>query len=186
MRIFLAIPFAIGDFGEAKNFWQTFLSLKKKLRSLNNIRWENEIKWHMTLVFFGDIEDIELKKIIRVLENAFKNVSKFEIKFKEIKWHPSNKYARMIWLKGQFSEKANNLKKEILEQLNKKDFEFKVDKRPLLSHITIARIKPPLNPAPKICQKIDFSLNINTIELWQSFLSRGGSTYKDIKKFNLN
>ncbi len=184
MRLFLAIPFEIKDISQARNIWQVILKKKKDLKKIPNIRWEKDEKLHMTLLFLGSIIQEDLEKIKNTVAKVAKKVTPFEINFSKLDWFPSEKNARMVWLKGNFSKQADNLKKEISAELLKNNINFKIDKRPVLSHITLARIKPPLMPAPKICQKIDFDLNVKGVGLWQSFLSRNGSEYHKLERFD--
>ncbi len=186
MRLFLAIPFRLENIAQREDILEIIRKKKKELKKFPNIRWEKDQKLHMTLLFLGKVKDNDLKKIKKAVKNAIKKSKFFKINFTKIDWYPLEKNARMIWLKGNFSSQANFLKKEILKELLKENIEFKIDKRPVLSHITLARIKPPLIPAPKICQKINFDLNVKGIELWQSFLLRSGSEYQKLEKFDFN
>lgn len=186
-RVFLAIPFLDSVKEEEKeNFLKIFRSLKKELsKKLSNIRWVKEGNLHLTLLFLGGLSLNEIESLNKEVEKLAKESKKFELALKEIKWGPSERRARMVWLSGGRSFEAESLKKSIESALLKEGIGFRIEKRPFLAHVTLARIKPELSRPFNIKREALFSLDVKRVELWESRLSRKGAEYYVLRSFEL-
>ncbi len=134
-------------------------------------------KMHITLEFFEDVDDEEIREIKSVMDNI--DVEHFEIEVKGLGAFPSEDYIRVLWA-GIESEKMHELYRQVsdheMDASNNHDFE---------PHVTIARVKD-LSPGKK--KKLQKSLRefhdhyfgsmkVDRVKLFESRLTGKGSSY---------
>ena len=123
-------------------------------------RWTKKENLHIALEFLGDTTDEELVDVLKLAEKTAEAHEPFFINFKKIIYGPPKGTPRMIWAVG---EKI-------------KDFN-------ITPHITLARLKTwefkQMEPEerPQINEDINLSFEVNSIEVMESQLKRGGPTY---------
>ena len=154
----------------------------------NDIKWEECDKFHQTLFFLGDINEKQLSAISNNLEELKSKINFKELVFSasEINAFPNLKYPRVL-----FIELLNeNQKVFVLFDLIcgvLKNHKFKPDKK-FHPHITLGRVKrdKKINLS-ELKDKINFELKISAdaFYLMESKLGSRGSTYNEIKKFEL-
>lgn len=161
--------------------------LEKLSKKHWQVRWEKPEKLHITLVFLGWQEEINLDKAKTIL----KKIKFFPIvlSFKGLGCFPDYQWPRIIWL-----GLAGDLKSLVLlrDQI-KKEFKgagFNIDSRPFVPHITLARVKNGVAQAHRLeigrqlkaLQKIKFSSKwlVDKVILYQSKLSNKGSIYRQL------
>ncbi len=145
-------------------------AIKKKLVDFQNkwsyldVRWIKKENLHITLAFVGCVNEEELLEICQLTQKVAQRHRSFEIRLKRICLGPSNKKPKMIWVEGEKSEPLAKLKSEI-----------GIDNYPIFQpHITLAR---NLRERPDINQSLDLSFFVDSIEVMESYLARGGSNY---------
>lgn len=179
MRCFLAIelPEKIKD---------ELLKIQEQIKD-NNIKMKlvEKENLHLTLKFFGELNDYQVNKIKESLK---------QIKFKKFKANlgilgvfPSLNFIRVAWISLEPSEKVKELHNEIDEVLEKE--KFRKDKI-FESHLTMARVKFIKNKQELInklkeikIKPLDFE--VSSFVLKKSTLTEKGPVYEDIIKFNL-
>lgn len=182
-RIFIAInlPEEIKD--ELSQFQKKYSSLP--------CRWVKRDNLHLTLVFLGYIREEKLIEILKISEEIAKKNNPFSIFLNKICYGPETQFPpRLVWVKGERSEELIKLKKGFEELLSGK-VPFIREKRELLPHITLARIKKwewkRVGPDRK--QKIDIDVSfvfpVNSIEVMESHLKRTGAEYKILESCSL-
>ncbi|MBI2450685.1 MAG: hypothetical protein HYV47_04100 [Candidatus Nealsonbacteria bacterium] len=132
-------------------------------------RWTRPENLHITLEFLGYITDDEILTILQnTKELALKHES-FTINLNKICYGPPDKMPpRMIWAVGRKNEEFN-----------------------FIPHITLARIKTwawkQIEPEerPEVNEEINLSFDVNSIELMESELKRGGPQYTILESFLL-
>ena len=179
-RIFLAVPLGLDKY---KGIEKVLEKLRKKIG--HQARWVKPENLHLTIVFFGNLNLEEFKKIEEVINKVTSLEKAFVLKFNRIEWGPSLESARMIWLRGQFSEGGNSLKKKIIESLEKNGLKINFDSRRLLTHITLARLRGRLKSPPFIREEVNFNLKVESVELWESKLSNKEANYFSLRSFPL-
>jgi RNA 2',3'-cyclic 3'-phosphodiesterase len=181
IRLFVAL--IIPD--ETKNH---IIQLRKAIYpNDSDIRWEDNSKLHITIKFIGDIKDEYLELISQEL-NFVENYSKINCTADKFGFFFKQKNEpRILWLGLNFSDGIYAIVDELNIRLAK--FKIPIEERKFKAHLTLLRIKN--NVSRDIIDKFsnaelpNISFTANEIILMQSKLSSQGSTYKEIKKYNL-
>lgn len=177
-RVFIAINLP-------KDIKGQLLAQQKRLKNLP-VRWVKEDNLHITLIFLGYLKDEEVVKVCEITKEVTQKTSPFLIKLKEICYGPPKKMPpRMVWVTGEKSQKVANLKdkleKELLEtsKLNN----LKTEARAFSPHITLGRIRQwewrKIEPEerPEIETELSLTFEVQSIEVMESHLKRGGAEY---------
>ena len=124
-------------------------------------RWTKKDNLHITLEFLGYIRDEDLEDVFLHTKELAGKYEPFEIRLDRIRYGPPDKMPpRMIWVAGQ-----------------------KVEELGISPHITLGRIKTwewkVIEPEerPEVDEKINLSFEVNSIEVMESQLKRGGPSY---------
>jgi len=171
-------------------------NIKKRLADYQNkwpelpARWTKEANIHITLEFLGYITDEELLEVSDIVKAVAENNSSFLIDLTNICYGPlhhkdAGQAPRMVWIIGEKSEELNYLKNDLSEKLGT----LKI--RQFIPHITLARINKwnwqRIEPEerPEINEDINLSFEVNSVEIMESVLKRGGPEYSILQSFNL-
>ncbi|MBU2635071.1 RNA 2',3'-cyclic phosphodiesterase [Patescibacteria group bacterium] len=169
--------------------------IKKKLAGYKE-RWpELPIKWtrlnniHITLAFLGYIADEELINICSAVKEVASKHSSFSVNLFKICYGPlrfrSGQAPRMVWAIGEKSEEFASLKEDLDKSLAISE------KRQFSSHITLGRIRKwewqRIEPEERssVDEEIDLNFSVDSIELMESVLKRGGPEYTILESYNL-
>lgn len=161
-RIFIAINLP----EDVKN---QLVEYQKKIERLfqtpSPIRWTKEDNLHITLKFLGNLSEEELMKVCQDTEEFAKNHKPLTITLEKIVYGPPGKMPpRMVWVTG-----------EKIAELN------------LTPHITLGRIRMwefrQIEPEerPDLAQEIGLGFEINSLEVMESALKKGGPSYTILK-----
>ena len=115
--------------------------IQESLRSSHaDVRWTNPEKIHLTLKFFGNIEESRIDPIFKAIEEPIRNTPPFSIKVRGVGAFPHLRNARVIWI-GLLDERETltSLQKEIEAYLEK--IGFQPEDRPFRPHLTLGRVK---------------------------------------------
>lgn len=177
-RIFLAINLP-------EDIKAQLLNYQKEIKDLP-IRWVKEDNLHITLVFLGYIRNEEILEISKITKEVALRHQQFFIELKRICYGPPKvSPPRLIWAEGERSEQLGKLQIDLgnsLSQSSLKDLK-KSENRPYLPHITLGRIQRwewrQIEPEerPKIETEISLTIPVNSIEIMESQLKRGGAEY---------
>lgn len=132
------------------------------------IRWTKPENLHITLDFIGQVTDEELLEVCKRTKEIADKHDVFEIKLTKICYGPLNKSPRMVWAIGEKIKKLN-----------------------LSPHITLGRIRKwewqRIEPEERLSveEEIDLSFPVDSIELMESVLKRGGPEYTILESYNL-
>jgi 2'-5' RNA ligase len=111
------------------------------LRSTHaDVRWVNPEKIHLTLKFFGNIEDSRIDPIFKSIEEPIRNTLPFSLKVRGVGAFPHLKNPRVIWMglvDGR--EVLIAFQKQIETQLEK--IGIQPEDRPFHPHLTLGRMK---------------------------------------------
>jgi 2'-5' RNA ligase len=115
--------------------------VQESLRSSHaDVRWTNPDKIHLTLKFFGNIEESRIDPIFKSIEKPIRNTPPFSLKVRGVGAFPRLKNPRVIWI-GLLDERETltSLQKEIEAYLEK--IGFQPEDRPFHPHLTLGRAK---------------------------------------------
>ena len=156
------------------------------------IRWLAEENWHITIIppFYAD--EKELAAVKEVLEKAVKDFERFKLVFDSIILAPPEKKARMIWFSGPQNKKPEELKKKIEEAFSRHEAipVLKPEKRPIASHITLARFEEgslhELEQKTRILEELKISFLVEAVDITESHLKSSGAEYETLFSFSLS
>ncbi len=115
--------------------------IEVELRSTHaDVRWVNPEKIHLTLKFFGNIEESKIDSILKSIEEPAQNTAPFSLKVKGVGAFPNLKNPRVIWMGLVDGREALiSLQKRIETQLEK--IGFQPEDHPFHPHLTLGRMK---------------------------------------------
>jgi 2'-5' RNA ligase len=134
IRSFLAIELP-------KSILKKIDEVQGDLRSTHaDVRWVNPEKIHLTIKFFGSVEESRIDSIFKSIEEPIRDTSPFSIKVRGIGAFPNLRNPRVIWMGlADGREVLISLQKQIEAQLEKIGFE--PEDRPFEPHLTLGRMK---------------------------------------------
>ena len=186
IRTFAAIELS----GSIKERIETHI---KKLRSAvpeANPSWTRVDNIHLTLKFFGDVEETRIERIARAVSKAVDTFAPFDISIGDTGAFPKPSQPRVLWIgiedtTGQLSRLHNRFEEECaLEGFDKESRAF----RP---HLTIARIRKPegARRLAEVNKELNFpsmKLRVSELVVFRSELSSKGSKYTPLSRHSLS
>lgn len=149
-------------------------------------KWVKENNIHITLNFLGYVVDEELMDVFDAVENVSLKHSAFYVKLNKICYGPENKIPpKMIWTTGEAVSALANLKNDLDTALDN------YENRGFKLHITLARIRAwdwrRIDPDDvlQVAEDIDLGFKVNSIEVMESVLKKGGPEYTILQSFML-
>jgi 2'-5' RNA ligase len=92
IRSFLAIELP-------KTILKKIEEVQRDLKSTHgDVRWVNSEKIHLTLKFFGNIEELRIDPIFKTIEEVIRNTPPFSLKVRGVGAFPHLKNPRVIWM----------------------------------------------------------------------------------------
>lgn len=173
--------------------------IKEKLETFQNrfselpARWVKKENLHITLTFLGYVKDEDLPKIIEITKEVAKRYKPFQIKLTKVCYGPPKiSPPRMVWVIGERSNELRNLQNDLKNSLmNLSIPQLEGEEKGFIPHITLARIRKwefkRLDPEekPEIDEDLNFEFKVNSIEVMESHLKRGGSEYDILESIPL-
>ena len=162
--------------------------VQEDLRSSRaDVRWVNPEKIHLTLKFFGNIEEARIDPIIKAVEGPVCNTQVFPLGVKGIGTFPHSKNPRVIWMglvdgKGILIPLQRQLETE-LERIG-----FEPEGRAFQPHLTLGRVnssrgKEELIRSMERYQEEEFGeIEVSKIVLFKSDLRPTGPVYTPLKE----
>ncbi len=149
-------------------------------------------KLHITLEFLGNLTDEEIGEVCVIVKNVAKRHQSFSLNINQILYGPPKKIPpRMIWAEGEKSKELSLLREDLENYLTEK-VRFVPENRVFAPHITLARISAwefkAIEPEerPEINKTIDLMFSVESIEVMESILKRGGPVYTILESHELN
>lgn len=165
-------------------------SVRKKLAGYQDkwpelpVRWTKPDNLHITLEFLGYLPDEDLPEICNIMKKVALRHQPFPINLKRICYGPPKKMPpRMVWAEGEKSKELGKLKEDLQRFLVDSKISFSPEGRAFSPHITLGRIKTfewrKIEPEerPAVEEEIDLNFEVNSIEIMESRLKRGGAEY---------
>lgn len=158
-------------------------------------KWTAKDNLHITLEFLGDLTDEELGNVCKVAEEVSKRHKIFSINLNKILYGPPKKNPpRMVWVEGEKSDELADLKEDLQECLLE-EIKFRPEgqgRQGFTPHITLARIKEwefrKIEPEerPEVNEDINLTFTVESIEVMESELKRGGPVYTTLESHSLS
>jgi 2'-5' RNA ligase len=143
--------------------------------------WERAEKLHLTLKFFGEVEEGRAQALSQAIERAAGSAAPFTLVVAEAGAFPPHGPARVLWLgirdsSSQLARLHPTLETECA------DAGFKREQRPFHPHLTLARLRNPAGARTlaELHKELGFEameLNVHELVLMRSELGPRGSCY---------
>ncbi|MDD5130828.1 MAG: RNA 2',3'-cyclic phosphodiesterase [Candidatus Omnitrophica bacterium] len=147
---------------------------------------------HLTLKFLGNISLQQTESIQQAITGLIKTIRPFKIKLDTLGVFPDDRQARIIWIgtrqpTAQIQQLVSQLEENLLS------FSLPQETRHFQAHITLGRIKQPINflslkenldIIKSEIPDLNLEFNIRGITLYQSILGPGGPHYNILKEVN--
>jgi len=169
--------------------------VKKRLTYIQDKYPELPIKWtkkenlHITLVFVGDVVDENLLEVFNKISEAVSKNKTFSIDLNKVLYGPPKKLPpKMVWITGEKSIPLGKLQKELEESLLGYPQE---ENKGYTPHVTLGRIKTwewkQIEPEerPNIEEELNLNFEIDSVEIMESRLRRGGAEYEVLESYAL-
>ncbi len=166
--------------------------IKKKLTDLQKkypqipARWLKEENIHITLNFLGNLDENQLLETINTAKEVVNQHAPFQLKVEKVVYGPPKKFPpRLIWAEIGKNQEISLLQADLEKHFfNLPSFQYKKsENRSYSPHITLARIKGfefgKMEPEEisEINEEINLSFEVDSIEVMESRLKRGGAEY---------
>jgi len=182
-RVFLAVSFHNNPIIE-----QYISNIQSELVQ-EKIKWVTPKNTHLTLKFFGPIDNNSIENIKKALKSALENSLTLKISFNKLGIFGSRYQPRVLWLGMENSQSIIELESQIRDALIEIGIPY--DRQNFVPHLTIARIKQL--QSKKYFQSVidkysEFDsglIDIDSIFLYQSILRPEGPIYKVLEEFKL-
>jgi len=171
----------------------SLIKLQHELKlTLPKISWVKPANLHLTLKFLGEISTEQLACAAQKIPEIIKGFSPFEIKLETLGVFPDLSRGRIIWIGSQTPDpELKRLVGEIEKELSK--IGLPKERHSFQAHISLGRIKQPLNPLDlecclkKVwndCATLDLKFSAAGITLFKSQLNRQGADYSILQELN--
>jgi 2'-5' RNA ligase len=119
--------------------------IQRLASSLPRVRWVDPETLHLTLAFLGELDDAQLARAIQAAVETAQAAYPFTVRVGSLGMFGPAQNPRVIWvgLAGRL-QPLLSLQARLAERLARDG--FPPDERPYAPHLTLARIKSPLNP----------------------------------------
>ncbi len=154
-----------------------------------DVRWEPPEKFHATIKFLGNVDEILLPKVVMAIQESLKSFQTFEVAYTHLGCFPSVKWPRVIWLGCVNIDSTLRRAKEALDHALL-TYGFEEEEREFHPHITLGRVRNPkalknLIPTMESLTFEPHPFRCNEILLMKSTLKPQGSEYSRIHSFTL-
>jgi 2'-5' RNA ligase len=157
-------------------------------------RWTAKENLHITLEFLGDLTDQEIGEVCMAVKEVAERHESFSLNISQIVYGPTklkpNQAPKFLWATGEKSKELTVLRKDLEETLTQK-ISFIPEERNFAPHITLARIGTwewkGIEPEerPEINENLDLMFTVESIEVMESELKKGGPVYTVLESHNL-
>ncbi|MFA6190058.1 MAG: RNA 2',3'-cyclic phosphodiesterase [Candidatus Staskawiczbacteria bacterium] len=154
-------------------------------------KWTPKDNLHITLEFLGALTDQEIGEICVVVKEVAERHESFSVNLNKVLYGPPNKMPpKMVWAEGEKSKELAELRQDLENSLGEK-VAFVPENRAFAPHITLARISAMefkyIEPEerPEINENIDLSFTVESIEVMESEMRKGGPIYTVLESHEL-
>jgi len=155
-----------------------------------DVRWVNPEKIHLTLKFFGNIEELRIDPIFKTIEEVIQNTPPFSLRVRGVGAFPHLKNPRVIWMglvDGR--ETLISFQKQIETLLE--EIGFQPEDRPFHPHLTLGRMKSSRGKEELVRRVEKFkeeefgTFQVERVVLFKSDLKPTGPIYTPLRDMQL-
>jgi 2'-5' RNA ligase len=133
---------------------------------------------HLTTAFLGDIPPETKNKLLKIVDSVNQQTKPLSLTTSSLSGFPRQQRAGTLILKISGPD-IKKLKKAVgLLHAQLKKANFWLDQEPFLPHITLGRVKRPLNLAQKDLEAPKLKFQLKDMQLYQSHLTSEGPIYQ--------
>ena len=179
MRVFLALELP----GSIKEYLMTII--KTMSQRVSGVKWVKADGLHVTLKFFGEIEEKKIQEIGEELQGINKQHTAISLQLKEINAFPNLMQPRVIVV--TFQEGVDNVK-AIFHDIESRLLAAGIEKekRGFTPHITFGRVKDTIPLLKRDIMPLEEKrFLLDNLVLYQSTLTREGAFYVPLKEIKL-
>lgn len=173
-----------------ENLIPQILDVEKEFKKTDTkIKYVPAENMHLTLKFFGNIDEEMIDDIGDAVERVILRYGSFDLDIENCGSFPNQKVIKVIWLGLREGSPITQLQKDLDKEFKKLGFK---KERNFISHLTIGRVKSPKNKN-QIKDKIEEfkdikigKMTVKSLHLKKSTLTPDGPIYEDIRVFNLD
>lgn len=178
-RLFIGIPMDCENARVRMQSWQSDPRL-----NLNRMVWTKVQNWHITLVFLGTMPESAVVTLSQIIDKAFDNCPAYITFLSGLGVFPKKRQPNVLWLGLDNIQPLLPGYQRLTSLLLENNIVF--DSKPLIAHLTLARIKSFENPEA-LYTLIQNNQNtplgevpINQINLYESISSPKGVMYQPL------
>ena len=182
LRVFCAIELPPEVRAQAARYIE---SLRKAVPDVR-ASWDREEKLHLTLKFFGDVEEQRIEPLSSAMRDAASLTNPFELVIRDTGAFPPRGSPRVLWL-GVVDQQGSlaELQQHIEDECARKGFAR--EQKSYHPHLTIARLRRPegARRLADLHNSMEFetpAFTVSEIVLMKSELGPHGSHYTPLKK----
>jgi 2'-5' RNA ligase len=183
IRTFIALP--------AQSITQqTIAEIQTTLKaSQAEVKWESQNKFHITLVFLGNVEPSKLELLSSALAKSVEQFPSLTMTYDSIGAFPNKHNPRVVWIGITANQTVLDLQADVERVCA--EFGFPKEDRMFHPHITLGRVKGNRNlvrltEAIKTITFEPIEAHCSEMLLMKSVLHPGGSIYTILKSFPLH
>ena len=141
--------------------------------------------WHLTIRFLGSTTALQRDRILEYLDEHLA-VEPFLLSFDGLGAFPKPARATVLWLAVERGADRLAAMAEIADHAAQAAG-LEPEDRPFHAHLTLARIRPPMNVSPLIerVPRFPLSMEVDRLTLYRSHLTRDGATYEALDSVEL-
>ena len=153
-------------------------------------RWIELQYLHMTLKFFGPLNEKRIKKVIELLGEYFKTQQSFDMTVCKLSMFGSRGAPKVLWLGIEEEQQLKKLAYGLQSELD--NLGLYADRQNFVPHISLARVEKTnsgsfFQKQMKRFQEINLSpIKVQSVVLLESIISNKGVEYKLVKEFELS
>jgi 2'-5' RNA ligase len=174
--------------------WLASLQDSLKSGEQHGVKWVNPYSIHLTLKFLGNIDIDRTNAIVRVMQASAQVIRPFHLEVKDLGAFPNLRRAQVIWV-GVSGELDLLIKLQQHLESKLTPLGFTAEVRHFSPHLTLARLRNQASLKERqnlgdlisnIKFKAAYSIEVKTISLMRSHLTREGAIYNQISSVELN
>jgi len=179
MRIFIAIPIPSEIKREIEKWSQSYK------RVASSLKWLSPNLWHITLVFLGEINQVQLNQSSEIISSIAKNISPFYLTTENLIVFPNFNCPSTVTLKIRHSCPLEKIVFDLRTRFDQEKI-GSPDERQFKPHITLARNKEKVGNISFLKkEKINCKFKVNKVNIMKSIPGLNGSRYINIRSIGL-